>query len=46
MEEYSVKFVSLIVEGDLQEAEEICIAHYIASLRFDIAIVIFVATMS
>ena len=41
VEEYSAKFLNLIVKGDLQEAEEICIAHYIAGLRFDIARVIF-----
>ena len=41
-EEYSAKFVNLIIKGDLQEAEEICIAHhYIASLRSGIARVIF-----
>ena len=38
MEEYSAKFVNLIIKGDLQEAEEICIAHhYIAGLRSGIA---------
>ena len=37
MEEYSAKFVNLIIKGDLQEAEEICIAHYIDGLRYDIA---------
>ena len=41
MEGYSTKFVKLIIKGDFQEAEEICIAHYIAGLRFDIARVIF-----
>ena len=41
MEEYSTKFVNLIIKGDLQEAEEICIAHYIVGLRYDIARVIF-----
>ena len=41
MEEYSAKFVNLIIKGDLQEAEEICIAHYISGLRYDIARVIF-----
>ena len=42
VEEYSAKFVNLIIKGDLQEAEEICIAHhYIAGLRFGIARVIF-----
>ena len=41
MEEYSVKFVNLIIKGDLQEVEEICIAHYIAGLGYDIARVIF-----
>ena len=41
MEEYSAKFVNLIIKGDLQEAEEICITHYIAGLRYDIARVIF-----
>ena len=41
MEEYSGKFINLITKGDLKEAEEICIAHYIDSLRFDIAIVTF-----
>ena len=30
VEEYSAKFVNLIIKGDLQEADEICIAHYIA----------------
>ena len=41
MEEYSAKLVNLIIKGDLQEVEEICIAHYIAGLRSDIARVIF-----
>ena len=42
VEEYSAKFVNLIIEGDLQEAEEICIAHhYTACLRSSIARVIF-----
>ena len=41
MEEYSAKFVNLIIKGDLQEAEEICIACYIAGLRFYIARVVF-----
>ena len=42
VEEYSAKFVNLIIKGDLQEAEEICIAHhYIAGLRSSIARVIF-----
>ena len=42
VEEYSTKFVNLIIKGDLQEAEEICIAHhYIAGLRSGVARVIF-----
>ena len=42
VEEYSAKFVNLLIKGDLQEAEEICIAHhYIAGLRSSIARVIF-----
>ena len=41
VEEYSAKFVNLIIKGDLQEAKEICIAHYIVGLRYDIARVIF-----
>ena len=41
MEEYSAKFVNLIIKGDLQDAEEICIAHYMVGLRSDIARVIF-----
>ena len=41
VEEYSAKFVNLIIKVDLQEAEEICVAHYIVGLRFDIARVIF-----
>ena len=41
MEEYSAKFVNLIIKGDLQEVEEICIAHCIVGLRSDIARVIF-----
>ena len=42
VEEYSAKFVNLIIKGNLQEAEEICIAHhYIAGLRSGIARVIF-----
>ena len=41
MEEYSTKFLNFIIKGDLQEAEEISIARYIAGLRFDIAKVIF-----
>ena len=41
VEEYSAKFVNFIIKGDLQEAEEICIAHYIAGLRYDIARLIF-----
>ena len=40
VEEYSAKFVNLIIKGDLQEGEEICIAYYIASLRSNIARVI------
>ena len=40
VEGYSTNFVNLIIKGDLQEAEEICIANYIAGLRFDIAKVI------
>ena len=46
VEEYSAKFENLIIKGDLQEDQEICIAHYIASLRSDIARVIFFATIS
>ena len=41
VEEYLAKFVNWIIKGDLQEAEEICIAHYIVGLRNDIARVIF-----
>ena len=42
VEEYSAKFVNLIIKGDLQEAEEICIAHHeIDGLRSGIARVIF-----
>ena len=41
MQEYSAKFVNLIIKGDLQEAEEICIAHYITGLRSNTARVIF-----
>ena len=41
VEEYSAKFVKLIIKGDFQELEEVCIAHYIAGLRSDIARVIF-----
>ena len=41
VEEYSAKFVNLIIKGDLQEAEEICIGHYIAGLRSNIVVVIF-----
>ena len=41
VEEYSAKLVSLIIKGDLQEVEEIYIAHYIAGLRSDSARVIF-----
>ena len=41
VDECSTKFVNLIIKGDLKEAEEICIAHYIAGLRSDIARVIF-----
>ena len=40
MEEYSAKFVNLIIKGNLQEVKEICIAHYIVGLRYDIARVI------
>ena len=29
VEDYSAKFVNLIIKGDLQEGEEICIGHYI-----------------
>ena len=42
VEEYSTKFVNLIIKGYLQGAKEICIDRYIASLGFDIARVIFV----
>ena len=41
VEEYSTKFVNLIIKGYLQEVEEICIAYYIVVLRYDIARVIF-----
>ena len=41
VEEYSAKFVNLIIKGDLQEVKEICITHYIVGLRYDIARVIF-----
>ena len=41
VEEYSAKFVNLIIEGDLQEAEEIFTTLYIAGLRYEIARVIF-----
>ena len=41
MEEYSTNFVNLIIKGDLQEVEEICIAHYIVGLIYDAARVIF-----
>ena len=41
VEEYSTKFVNLIIKGDLKEAEEICIALYIVVLRSDTARVIF-----
>ena len=33
VEEYSAKFVNLIIKGDLQEAEEICIADAGASIN-------------
>ena len=42
VEEHWAKFVNLIIKGDLQEAEEICIAHhYIPGLRSSIARAIF-----
>ena len=41
VKKYSAKFVNLIIKVDLQEAEEICIAHYIVGLRYDIGRVIF-----
>ena len=41
VEEYSAKFVNLIIKGNLQEADKLCIAHYIVGLRYDIANVIF-----
>ena len=41
VKEYLARFVNLIIKGDLQEVEEICKAHYIASLRYDIVRVIF-----
>ena len=41
VEEYSTKFVNLVIKGKLRGAEEICIAHYIVGLRYDIAKVIF-----
>ena len=41
VEEYSAKFVNLFIKGDFQEAEELFIAHYIASLRSNSARVIF-----
>ena len=41
VEDYSAKFVNLIIKGDLQEAKEVCIAHYIAGLRSNISRVIF-----
>ena len=37
MEEYSAEFENLMIEGDLQEAEEQSIARYLAGLRFEIS---------
>ena len=36
MEEYSAKFVNLIIKGDLQEAKEICIADELNSHPFSV----------
>ena len=41
VEEYLAKFVNLIIKRDLQKVEKICIANYIAGLRYDIVKVIF-----
>ena len=41
VEEYLAKFVNLIIKRDLQKVEEICIANYIAGLRYDVVKVIF-----
>ena len=40
VEEYSVKFENLIINGDFQESKEQAIAYYLVGLRFDIARVI------
>ena len=37
MEEYSAEFENLMIKGDLQEAKEQSIVHYLAGLRFEIS---------
>ena len=37
VEEYSAEFENLMIQGDLQEAEEQSIARYLAGLRFEIS---------
>ena len=46
MEEYSAEFGNLMIKGDLQEAEEQFIAHYLAGFRFEIARVIYLQPYS
>ena len=41
MEDYLIEFEKLIIKGDLREAEEQSIAHYLTGMRFDIARIIY-----
>ena len=41
VEAYSAEFENLMIKGDLREVKEQSITHYLASMRFDIAIIIY-----
>ena len=41
VEEYSVEYENLMIKGDLREAEEQSISHYLGCMRFDIARIIY-----
>ena len=41
VEAYSAKFENLMIKGDLREVEEQSITRYLAGMRFDIAIIIY-----
>ena len=46
VEEYSAKFENLMIKGDLRETKEQSIASYVASMRFNIAIIIYMQPYS